>query len=309
LIGSLALTACRAAPIPDQQRYPAGTPLVLHTVVLGGTPIRFIDAGRGPAVILVHGLGASMYSWRHTIAPVASAGFRVIAYDNRGFGASGKPDGGYTNRDYATLLVALMDSLHIADAVLVGHSMGGAIAAEVTLSHPGRVRGLVLIDAAGFGVRWPFMLRVARWPIIGPLFDHLRGRGATAGILKAMYADPRRVSERDVDQYYAPVAEPAFGHVLRRVLRDFRFDALRNRIDSLPRPTLVVWGSRDRLIPARVGQAIVAALGQAAFVLIPDGGHAPQEEAPDQVNRALIAYLTQGLPRAPMNLALARGTR
>ena len=275
-----------------------------HSVVLGGSPIHYIDDGRGPAVILIHGLGASMYSWRHNIAPVAAAGFRVIAYDNRGFGASGKPDSGYTNHDYATLLVALMDSLHVADAVLVGHSMGGAIAAEVTLSHPERVRGLVLIDAAGFGVRWPFMLRVARWPIIGPLFDHLRGRSATAGILKAMYADPHRVSPRDVDQYYAPVAEPAFGHVLRRVLRDFRFDALKSRIDSLPRPTLVVWGSQDRLIPARVGQGIVGALGHSAFVLIPDGGHAPQEEVPDQVNQALIAYLTQGLPRTPTNLAL-----
>src|ERR1700686_2642376 len=150
---------CRAAPIPTAARYPAGTPLVARYVRVDGTNVRYIDAGRGTPVIFLHGLGASMYTWRGNLAPVESAGFRVLAFDNRGFGSSEKPAHGYTNADYARLLIAFMDSLHLPDAVLVGHSMGGAIAAQCAITDPSRVRGLVLIDAAGFGVRKPMVLR------------------------------------------------------------------------------------------------------------------------------------------------------
>src|SRR5204863_3743213 len=100
-------------------------------VRVNGTTIRYIDAGRGSPVVFIHGLGPSIYAWRKTLGPVLAAGFRVIAFDNRGFGISDKPARGYSNAEYASLTVAFMDSLGLADAVLVGHSMGGAIAGEV----------------------------------------------------------------------------------------------------------------------------------------------------------------------------------
>ena len=153
--------ACRAAPIPAAQRYPAGTPFRATDRTIDGTQLRIIDSGTGTPVVLLHGFGASMYSWRHTLPALTAAGYRVIAFDNRGFGFSAKPAHGYRTAEYATLTTALLDSLHIASAVLVGHSMGGAIAAEVALAHPDRVRGLVLIDAAGYGMRWPGVLKIA----------------------------------------------------------------------------------------------------------------------------------------------------
>src|SRR5213079_3467018 len=132
-----------------------------------GTRTRYLDAGHGPPVLFLHGLGASMYAWRKNLAAVAAAGFRVIAFDNRGFGLSDKPPGPYDNAAYARLAIALMDSLRVSDAVLVGHSMGGAIAAEVAIEHPQRVRGLVLVGSAGLGTREPLLFRVARWPVLG----------------------------------------------------------------------------------------------------------------------------------------------
>ena len=304
LLGALA--SCRAAPIPEWQRFPAGTPLVPHYLIVEGSRIRFVDAGHGPAVVLIHGLAESIYSWRYTIAPLAQAGFRVIVYDNRGFGFSDKPDRGYSNADYIRLLYDLLDSLRIKDAVLVGHSMGGAIAAEAALAKPERVRGLVLVDAAGLGVRWPFMLRVARWPIIGPLFDGLRGRRATEGMLRAMYADGSRVSQQDVDQYYAALALPGFGRSLRGVLREFRFDNMRGRLGGIITPTLVIWGVQDHLIPPPIGEAMAAQLPHAALVRFPAAGHALPEESPAAFNRVLIGFLKSGLPTPPANLVLVR---
>ena len=300
------LVGCRAAPIPLAARYPAGTPLVPHYVELEGEQIRYVDTGRGTPVIFVHGFGASLYAWRKTLAPVAAAGFRALAYDNRGFGSSAKPAQGYSNAAYARLLLEFMDSLGLADAVLVGHSMGGAIVAEVAIAQPERVRGLVLIDAAGFGVRAPVVLRLASTRALAPLVAALRGRWITARLLRSTYANPHEVMPEDVDQYYAPVAERDFGQALRGVLREFRFDALRGgRLAGVQTPTLALWGEEDRWIPPVLGMALAADLPRVAFVLVPHAGHAAAEEEPAEVNRLLIAFLREGVPGVPRDLALA----
>jgi len=306
-----AATACRAPVIPEERRYPAGggSPFRAQYRVVDGTRLRMIDTGRGAPVVFIHGFGASIYSWRKTMAPVVSAGYRVIAFDNRGFGFSDKPaprEGGearYTNAAYARLVVALLDSLDLPSAVLVGHSMGGAIAAEVALRYPTRVRGLVLIDAAGFGVRWPPVLKVGRLPGAGGVATALRGRWITEQMLRSTYADPRKVTEEDVDQYYAPVPEPGYGRALRGVLRQFRFDTLVGRLGAVAAPTLVVWGAADRWIPVRDGSRLATELPRGVFVIVPRTGHAAAEESPDEVNTLLITFLKEGLPRVPENLA------
>src|SRR5206468_5349465 len=219
-------SACRASPIPEAQRYPAGTPFRAQYRTIDGTRLRLIDSGRGTPVVFIHGIGASMYGWRYQLAPLVAAGYRVVAFDNRGFGFSDKPAHGYHNADYVRLVISLLDSLGISSAVLVGHSMGGAIAAEVALAHPDRVRGLVLIDAAGFGVSWPGVLKIARWPFVGAIATSFRGRWITGRILRSTYAVPDKVTEADVDQYYAPVPDPYFGVALRGVLHEFMFDSL-----------------------------------------------------------------------------------
>ena len=303
----LLLTACRATPIAVDRAYPAGTPFRAAFRVVDGTRLRMIDTGRGAPVVFVHGFGASLYSWRKTLPAVVAAGYRAIAFDNRGFGFSGKPAGGYDNAAYARLLVALLDSLGISSAVLVGHSMGGAIVAEVALALPDRVRGLVLIDPAGYGIRLPGVLKVARWPVVGAVAPWFRGRWITGRLLRSTYADPTNVSDANVDQYYAPVPDPGYGRALRGVLRQFRFDTLVGRLAALDPPTLVVWGAADRWIPLRDGSRLASDLPRAAFVVIPQTGHAAAEEAPDAVNRSLMAFLKEGLPRLPENVALAAG--
>jgi pimeloyl-ACP methyl ester carboxylesterase len=232
-----------------------------------------------------------------------SAGYRVVAFDNRGFGFSEQPAHGYRNADYVRLVVALLDSLGISSAVLVGHSMGGTIAAEVALAHPDRVRGLVLIDAAGYGMRWPGVLKIARWPFIGAVATTFRGRWFTARILRSTFADPSKVTKADVDQYYAPVPQPGFGSALRGVLREFRFDSLGGRLARVQTPTLVVWGIADRWIPVRDGARFARELPRSEFVVIERSGHNAQEESPDRVNLLLLDFLKEGLTRIPENVA------
>jgi len=298
--------ACRAPALPEAQLFPAGTQFTARHLLVDGTRIRYLDAGHGPTVVFLHGLGASIYAWRKNLAAVATAGFRVIAFDNRGFGLSDKPPGPYDNAAYAHLAIALMDSLRVSDAVLVGHSMGGAIAAEVAIEYPQRVRGLVLVGSAGLGTREPLLFRVARWPALGPALLAFRGRGLTGRLLKSTYFDPRKVPESDVDQYYAPVTLPGYGRALRGALRQFHFDGLKGRLDRIVAPTVVLWGEEDRWVPLGVGRALASGIMRSAFLTVPQAGHSVQEEAPDEVNHLVIRFLKDGLPRVPADLAVTR---
>src|SRR6185503_19047003 len=162
---------------------------------------------------------------------------------------------------------------------------------------------LVLIDAAGFGVRWPAALKVGRWPGAGGVAGALRGRWITEQLLRSTYGDPSKVTEADVDQYYAPVAEPGYDRALRGVLREFRFDTLVGRLSVVAAPTLVLWGSADRWIPLRDGSRLATELPRGAFTVLPGVGHAAAEEDPDEVNRLLITFLKEGRPRLPDDVA------
>src|SRR6185437_7301290 len=144
--------------------------------------------------------------------------------------------------------------------------MGGAIAAQVAIEYPARVRGLVVVGSAGLGAREPLLFRVARWPVLGPTALALRGRGFTARLLRSTYYDPGKVTEADVDQYYAPVAQPEYGRALRGVLQQFRFTALEGRLDRIAAPPLVLWGEEDRWVPMGLGRALAAGITRSAFV-------------------------------------------
>jgi pimeloyl-ACP methyl ester carboxylesterase len=161
----------------------------------------------------------------------------------------------------------------------------------------------VLIDAAGYGVRWPGGLKMARWPFLGAVATTFRGRWITGRILRSTFADPGKVTEADVDQYYAPVPDPDFGRALRGVLREFRFDSLGGRLGRVQAPTLILWGDADRWISIRDGSRFARELQRSEFVVLERTGHDAPEESPDQVNRLLLDFLKEGLSRIPENVA------
>jgi len=107
----------------------------------------------------------------------------------------------------------------------------------------------------------------------------------------------------DVDQYYAPVAQPEYGRALLGVLRQFRFAALEGRLDRIAAPTLVLWGEEDRWVPIGLGRALAAGITRSAFVSVPRAGHSVQEESPEDVNHLVIRFLKDGVPRVPADLA------
>ena len=140
-------------------------------IVLNGVNVRYVQAGQGPVVLMLHGLGASMVTWSRNIEPLAEAGFTVLALDLPGHGDSDKPDHlSYDPVSGAQLLYDFARALDVERLSLVGSSAGGLMVGLLTLDHPEIVDRLVLVGSGGLGKRVSWFLRFISLPVVGDLF-------------------------------------------------------------------------------------------------------------------------------------------
>lgn len=255
----------------------------------GTARLRVVRAGAGPAVVLLHGFGESLMSWRgvfDALAPHAE----VVALDLPGFGLSGKPATGYATDTMAAAVVRAMDALRIDSAVIVGHSMGGAVALAVALGAPGRVRALVLVAPAVSAGAWGFT------PPQGSGTDSwLRAAVAGYETLRPRFTaphDPDWLIELPGDAAYSLADDEAYAISLGAVLREFDFDYLtRDRAARLRLPVRVIWGEFDQVVPLAVGRTLDTALADAELAVISRSLHRPHVERPEETARLIAAFL------------------
>lgn len=277
--------------------FPSGIDTIATRLVWLPTGVRVRVAecvgGAGAPVLLLHGWGASMYSYRHAFSLLPSYGLRVIAADLRGFGLSDKPSarGDYTLDAFIRDLESLLDSLELTSTALVGHSMGGGISLHYALRRAERLTKLVLINPTALAR--PSLLPPMRIPplrVIDVFGRTLLPRWLIEVILRYVaYGDPDRVSEHDVDEYWAPTQLPGFMHAARACLSDFDWHVLSDdEAGALSVPTAVILGNQDRLI--RNARASAERL-RGATVTTVAGGHCVNEEHPSDVYRIIGDFL------------------
>jgi len=275
---------------------------------VGGNEIWYEVSGDGPGlpVVLIMGLATDANSWQRQV-PELGRSRRVLVLDNRGVGRSGKPPGPYTTAALAGDALAVMDAAGIGEAHIVGISLGGAIAQELVLAAPERVRSLVLM--ATFAAQDAEMQRTAdagSAAAVKPGFDvgaALRGLAegkveldprAMIGFLMPLVFSKKFLEEEKAflkglwDQALAHgVSVKGFaGQVAAAMAHDTRA-----RLATIRVPTLVVTGDKDRLVPARHSRALAAAIPGAKLVEIPGGTHGLPLELADEVNRILVDWL------------------
>jgi len=275
--------------------------------VAGGLRVRVVEpvasaAPDAPVIVFVHGWACSTYSFRHNLVPVAEAGFRVVAVELKGHGQSDKPldIGGYTMAAMGRHLVDVLDALGVERAVLVAHSMGGAVAVKAALEVPERVRGLVLLAPVGFGtIDLMGLVRLATPDVVAPLLPYLVPRAAVAVALRLAYGSHGRASARDVDEYWAATRWPSFVRAMRLLLHAFEWAPGRaEELQRLRARALVLFGTRDRFVRPRSAEKYVACAPDARLSLVADAGHVLPEEVPAVVNRAIVEF-ARGLDDAP----------
>ncbi|MET0543086.1 MAG: alpha/beta fold hydrolase [Variovorax sp.] len=248
---------------------------------IAGSKLHVRDTGPAdaPAIILLHGFGASLQTW-DTWAAVLERSHRVIRLDLPGSGLSWPdPAGNYSDERSMQLLVALQDRLHLVRTSVGGHSIGGRIAWTFAARHPERVDKLILVAPDGFaspGFRYGEAPRI---PAALSVMRHVLPRVVLRMNLAPAYANPASLTDALVERYHdlllAPGAREA---MLQRMQQTVLVDPvpLLRRIRA---PTLLVWGERDAMIPFANAQDYLGNIPDVRLAACPEAGHLPQEEA------------------------------
>lgn len=262
-----------------------------------GLSIRVIEGGlpAGRPVLLVHGWGGCVYSYREMMPALADAGYRVLAMDLPGFGLSAKPESPdvYTLDAMSRVVSETATKLGMDRFSFIGHSMGGSIGLSLARQRNPRLNGLVLINSVGLG-RAPLM-RPVRALTPGPierLLPPAMRRMTIHLILRLAFATKGRPTERDIDEYWAPTQFPQMMRACRLLAHHFDFDPLPDAaLKALTVPVLAVGTGRDRMV---LGCAERAGLIPGARVFaFDDGGHLAMQECADRVNPVILQFLKQ----------------
>jgi pimeloyl-ACP methyl ester carboxylesterase len=273
---------------------------------LDGLALHYLREGSGPPVLLVHGLGGFAESWRHNL-PALGQRATVVALDLPGFGRSSKPAGRLPLAFFADAIEHLRQALGFERLALVGHSLGGAVAAAYALAHPGRVERLALLAAVlpGFDFRpsWVYRLLAARG--LGELLAGMIGPRVLRFALGRCFCrpDPEEVEflvQTGSAARASAEGRAAFLGTLRGVREDFLDQAERYRhgLCGLPVPVLVIHGRQDRIVPLSHAATLAACLPRAEARWLEGCGHFPQIERREVVNPWLAEFLaSRPVPR------------
>ena len=264
-----------------------------------GLALNYLVEGRGPAVVLVHGLGGFAESWRHNIGSLAARA-TVYAIDLPGFGRSAKPRAVYSLAFFARTLHAFLDGVGVTHASLVGHSLGAAVAVTYALTRPARVERLALLSGCvpGFAWRPGWRARVMATPGVGEALA-LCGCAALyrAAIAKCFHAPaPEEVAFLVGCEYAArtsAAARAAWLGTVRSLAADFvdrRVD-YRRAIATLDLPVLLVHGRQDPAIPPAHCADAAAGFPRASARWLDACGHFPHIEHAQVVNGWLADFL------------------
>jgi pimeloyl-ACP methyl ester carboxylesterase len=275
-----------------------GTPRVTR---VDGTSIAWTEMGKGPPLVLLHGLADSHRTWRAT-APGLANRFRVLMPDLPGHGLSSRPDAPYTLEWYAHTLGSWFDAAGVERAHVIGHSFGGGVAQWMLLDGRARVDKLVLVASGGLGREVSLGLRLASLPIVGALAQPFMGVGthlAMAGLARIWSRDEIR---RAAWMNGAPGTGMAFHRTVAGCI-----DLLGQRVQTWERigeidlpPLALLWGTRDPILPIHQGMRARDLLQGAAFTRYDGVGHFPHLEVPSRFTSDVERFLED--PQSPPRL-------
>jgi 4,5:9,10-diseco-3-hydroxy-5,9,17-trioxoandrosta-1(10),2-diene-4-oate hydrolase len=269
-------------------------------IKVGNIKARYLMAGdNGPPLILVHGLGASAEIWKDNIRQLAAA-YRVYAPDLIGFGHTDKPDINYSPFDFVVFLQDFINALGFEKVNMIGLSLGGGIALLYTLENPERIDRLILVDSAGLGKEMTVPMKLgsisffSRWfKVSKPILE---------GLMKRLVYNPDVITSGLVDLYYKLLAQPDSMRTISRVLSSVanlagaKKDVLvliRDRLNAIKSPTLIVWGKDDRILPLEHGIYGQQQIPGSRLYVFEQCGHIPNLEKPHEFNELVLKFLEE----------------
>jgi pimeloyl-ACP methyl ester carboxylesterase len=268
-------------------------------IEINGLTVHMKRMGQGePVFVLLHGFGASLFSWHEVMEPLSQYG-TVIAYDRPAFGLTERPmawtnENPYGLQGNVDLLFGMLDHFNVQKAILVGNSAGGTVSMEFTLQHPERVLSLILVDPAVYEGGGPSWLRpiynTPQMNHLGPLIVRsIQSRGID--LIKMAWYDPSKITPETMNGYTKPLRANNWDRALWYFTVASQPSSLPGRLSEFTQPVLVITGDTDRLVPTKNSVRLAGELPNAKLVIIPQAGHVPQEEQPSLFMQAVDGFL------------------
>ncbi|MGB8644307.1 MAG: alpha/beta hydrolase [Anaerolineae bacterium] len=270
-------------------------------IEVNGIKVHYKQKGAGrPAIILLHGFGASLYSWHAVMEPLSEYG-TVIAYDRPAFGLTQRPLPGewtgespYSTEAQVKLLTGLMDRLGIDRAILIGNSAGGTVATLTALEHPERVQALVLVDPALRGSGAPAWIQgLMSTPQVDRIGVLIARQLATSGddIIRTAWHDPSKITAETLAGYHTPLRAENWDRALWEFTKASQPLNLPARLKDIQTRTLIITGDDDRIVPTAQAIQFAPLFPNGQLVVIKDTGHLAHEERPDEFMRVVTRFL------------------
>jgi len=264
---------------------------------LDGSRMRYLHAGAGPPVVLVHGLMGYSFSWRNTIPALAEQS-EVFAIDALGTGYSDRPPAlDCSLKACGQRLLRFMDAVGGGPFDVLGTSHGGAVAMMAAALLPERVRRLILVAPVNpWAPRGRTLAPFLSHPLVAPLFVQLASRSHSLRryYFRRLWGDPRRIPPGTFEGYMKPLERAGAWNYGLSVLQRWNADLQELEL-ALPRianiPTLLIWGSRDKAVAPASCERLKQNFRQCQLVMMGDIGHLPYEEAPEEFNHVVAKFL------------------
>ncbi len=249
---------------------------------INGLKINYKIAGEGPAILVLHGWGGSSDSWRKVQQILSQSGYKVVVPDFPGFGKSVTPKDPWGVKEYNDFVLKFVEQLGLNDFILIGHSFGGQIAVRFTISHPEKVKKLILCDSAAIrakpGLRTRIFITLARL-----------GNAVFTPRHMARFKDAARnifyIFVRNGDYKKA-------NGTMKETMKNVLKEDLSAELSGILAPTLIVWGDKDKMVPLKYGRIFKDQIKGAELEVIRGAGHSPHLETPVELAGIILKFLS-----------------
>jgi pimeloyl-ACP methyl ester carboxylesterase len=255
--------------------------------------VHYRDVGKGEAILLIHGTGASLHTWEKWI-DILSPSYRVISFDLPGFGLTGPdPNHNYQISRYTAILDSLMVKLKVDSFHIAGNSLGGLVAWHYTTQFPQKILTLNLIDAAGLpqpGKKPPFIFQLAKLPVLSTLLQKVTPKSIIEKSMLDVYKNDQLVTEKLIDRYFELSLREGNRTAFVKRMSQLNEKLVVSDLKNITVPVLIQWGKDDRWIPLANAFEFQKLIPNAELIIY-DSGHVPMEENPMETVKDYMIFL------------------
>lgn len=262
---------------------------------INGIQVHYRDEGKGDPLILIHGWAASLHTWDGWVEELKDD-FRIIRLDLPGFGLTGPADGiNYTFNFYVDFMDSFLTELDIEECYFAGNSLGGAITWNFAHRHPDRVRKIILLDAAGYPMEGPSVLRMADSSVVQSFVRYVTPEYGVRFFVSQVFGDTDNLDDDTVRRYHRLLLREGNRESLFKVMED----GLRSRdgsedpelIGEIDIPALIMWGDQDDWTPLKNAYRFDEDLPDSRLIVYEGAGHIPMEEIPEKTASDARSFL------------------